>query len=596
MIAVGWNPPIAPAAPGAGSMVLPQGAHPQTSWNLAAYPTVGVAPAQNGVPQLTQAGKAIPLVSLGCSCGPKMAFDEMGRGSETLPLDWMCTTLEGVIGFLTTEFQGFYQFNSIEAATMPEGTNIKVFRGVNHSWWHDDPTNPATQEKYNRRISRLFSMKSVNEPILFVRVAATTDELPMVDTLARKLVEKFGPRAMLLIVIGGQLPNNVGPCIVSSIPNLMVYYMHGGGGMNMYCPAIAAGLEWAAGKSPSNCQRLPDLRTAQSRATASHAGLFGMGGVPAFENIAPHIRAPPRTAVTTSLEASGATQDPLLQSRAAVTIPSQASVATQDPLLRSRAAVAIPFQAAGATQDPLLKSRAHSYLPTATSNVDTNIRASPGMHTPSPAWPQTEQSSASLSGAQQALKRNSIQAGPMRNMFFCGQAAHLKGAGAPRSLSAGPRASYSPPPTFASAPRGSLSPPRKYSSAAAPVRFPFKAGPSPPPGPEEDNTESIPPLEPILQAIQPPQRVPPQRVLQPIQPPQKPSVGVPPKLEEKGANAYEVGARVEVWSKGAQAWCPATVDHLEGPMVFVKYRIPTGATMMKGIPYFHSTIRHASIA
>jgi len=139
-------------------------------------------------------------------------------------------------------------------------------------------------------------------------------------------------------------------------------------------------------------------------------------------------------------------------------------------------------------------------------------------------------------------------------------------------------------------------PPRKYSSAAAPVRFPFKAGPSPPPGPEEDNTESIPPLEPIFQAIQPPQRVPPQRVLQPIQPPQKPSVGVPPKLEEKGANAYEVGARVEVWSKGAQAWCPATVDHLEGPMVFVKYRIPTGATMMKGIPYFHSTIRHASIA
>merc|ERR1711924_384453 len=150
--------------------------------------------------------------------------------------------------------------------------------------------------------------------------------------------------------------------------------------------------------------------------------------------------------------------------------------------------------------------------------------------------------------------------------FFHGQAAHLKGAGAPRSLSAGPRASYSPPPTFASAPRGSLSPPRKYSSAAAPVRFPFEAGPSPPPGPEEDNTESIPPLEPILQAIQPPQRVPPQRVLQPIQPPQKPSVGVPPKLEEKGA----------------KAWCPATVDHLEGPMVFVKYRIPTGATMMKG--------------
>merc|ERR1719506_3271475 len=256
----------------------------------------------------------------------------------------------------------------------------------------------------------------------------------MVDTLARKLVERFGPRAMLLIVIGGQLPNNVGPCIVSSIPNLMVYYMHGGGGMNMYCPAIAAGLEWAAGKSPNNCQRLPDLRTAQSRATASHAGLFGMGGVPAFENIAPHIRAPPRTAVTTSLEASGATQDPLLQSRAAVTIP---------------------FQASGATQDPLLKSRAHSYLPTATSNGDTNIRASPGMHTPSPAWPQTEQSSASLSGAQQALKRNSIQSGPMRNMFFCGQAAHLKGAGAPRSLSAGPRARpppTSPTPTFVSAP------------------------------------------------------------------------------------------------------------------------------------------------
>merc|ERR1719326_241609 len=114
--------------------------------------------------------KAIPLVSLGCSCGPKMAFDELGRGAETLPFDWMCTTIEGVIGFLSTDFQGFFQYNSQENAHLPEsGTRITVFRSTRHSWWHDDPNDPATQEKYNRRIQRLNSMKAFNEPILFVR-------------------------------------------------------------------------------------------------------------------------------------------------------------------------------------------------------------------------------------------------------------------------------------------------------------------------------------------------------------------------------------------------------------------------------------------
>merc|ERR1719424_1143616 len=61
----------------------------------------------------------------------------------------------------------------------------------------------------------------------------------------------------------------------------------------MYCPGVAVGLEWVAGKT-LNCKCLPDLSAAHGLTMPSHNGCFGMGGIPAFDNLPTNIPCPPR--------------------------------------------------------------------------------------------------------------------------------------------------------------------------------------------------------------------------------------------------------------------------------------------------------------
>merc|ERR1719247_867106 len=67
---------------------------------------------------------AIPLVSLGCSCGPKLSFKEIGRGAETLPFDWVRTRLSAVTHFLSSDFQGFFDFTYTEEIDLPESQRM----------------------------------------------------------------------------------------------------------------------------------------------------------------------------------------------------------------------------------------------------------------------------------------------------------------------------------------------------------------------------------------------------------------------------------------------------------------------------------------
>jgi hypothetical protein len=249
----------------------------------------------------------IPVVSLGCSCGPRLSFQEMGVAGEALPFDWMTTSIEGIMDQLETNFRSLFQFTSWETAQLP-GVRIPitVFRSSGHSWWHDDPTTSATQEKYRRRIKRLNGMRAVNHPILFVRLAATTSELGLVDSLAEQLIDRFGPQAMLLLIVSGQDP---GKYMVRSLPNVLFYFMPNSSGRSAYCPAIACGLEWAAGKSPKY-PSLHSLREVESSVRPSHDGCFGMGGLPAFGDLPSAIPAPPRPAII--IDQGGAGGEPLV--------------------------------------------------------------------------------------------------------------------------------------------------------------------------------------------------------------------------------------------------------------------------------------------
>jgi hypothetical protein len=274
-----------------GSIVYPTGGVEQQYSPAQGCPTTPAKSQESDRLELTPAKvvkadaekDSIPLVSLGCACGPKLAFKELGRGAETLPFDWIATTADGVIEFLTTGFQGFFDFTrKIEKEVA--GAQLTVFRSHRHSFWHDDPNDASMRERYQRRIARLFSMDARTRPVLFVRLLANTEELALVEKLSDKLTEKFGHNAMLLVIVDCQTSNAVGPCIIEGLNNVLIHYLTGGDGYEKFCDPIDNALNWAA-RRPTRCVKVPTLKAACVLATPGQSGNYGMGGIPSFEGI-----------------------------------------------------------------------------------------------------------------------------------------------------------------------------------------------------------------------------------------------------------------------------------------------------------------------
>jgi hypothetical protein len=226
---------------------------------------------------------AIQLVSLGCACGPKLAFKEMGRGAETLPFDWITTTSDGVLDFLRSGFQGFFDFER-KVNKDVGGMDITAFRSRHHGFWHDDPTLRETHEKYNRRFARMLSINAHSQPVLFVRLAATSEEIRTVDKFMGHLTSQFGPRAYLLLIIDCQGANAPGPCTVKGLDNLLIHYLDGCSGITKFCGPVDTALDWAAQRQVQVLQ-VQDLEAASNLAKPVTPGYYGMGGMPAFEGV-----------------------------------------------------------------------------------------------------------------------------------------------------------------------------------------------------------------------------------------------------------------------------------------------------------------------
>jgi len=226
----------------------------------------------------------IPLVSLGCFCGPKLSFKRLGRGSETLPFDWIRTRIDGVLHFIRNDFEGFYDF--VTRAPVPDAGNMVMFRNHNHSFWHDDPTDPCMRERYDRRFRRFFAIDTTDNPTLFVRAAATSSELEYAGELAQELQSRFGLGAHLLMMLDFQVRAE-GPGIVEGIPNLLVYYLssdiHTDSAGAPYTTPVLAGLDWVAGR-PIKAMKFPGLEQVIACADETEWGLNGLGGHLAFED------------------------------------------------------------------------------------------------------------------------------------------------------------------------------------------------------------------------------------------------------------------------------------------------------------------------
>jgi hypothetical protein len=225
----------------------------------------------------------IQLVSLGCACGPKLSFKEMGRGAETLPFDWITSTSDGVLGFLKSGFHGFFDFER-KVEKDVGGINITAFRSKHHGFWHDDPTLDETHEKYHRRFARMLSIDAHKQPVLFVRLAATSEEIRTVDQFLFQLTSQFGPRAYLLLIIDCQGANACRPCLVKGLDNLLIHYLEGGSGIKKFCDPVDNALDWVANKQ-SQYTQVQDLAAALNLAKPVTPGYYGMGGMPAFEGV-----------------------------------------------------------------------------------------------------------------------------------------------------------------------------------------------------------------------------------------------------------------------------------------------------------------------
>jgi len=227
----------------------------------------------------------IMLVSLGCFCGPKLSFKHIGRGSETLPFDWMRTRSSGLLHFMRNDFDGFFDFMTKKPVP---GCNMTTYRNYYHSFWHDDPSDPGMLERYGRRIKRFQAIDASEKQVLFVRTCASTSEIPEVPELLAELQKRHGRHACLLLIIDFQWTAK-GAAIVDGFENLLVYYLSGdhhtgadGNPTPPYAKPVLFALDWMIGK-PIGAMSFSGIDKILECADETHWGIQGLGGLLAFE-------------------------------------------------------------------------------------------------------------------------------------------------------------------------------------------------------------------------------------------------------------------------------------------------------------------------
>jgi len=233
-----------------------------------------------------------------------MTLQQMGRGIETLPFDWLRVSHEGLLHFLHRGFEAPIReglgaggqrpsemYGLLDFATRKRvpGTALTMCRSHLHSFWHDDIGDPEARAKLDRRIDSWNMLGKKGETLLFVRAVASTAELRRADEVLSALTRKFGPQACLLMIADFQT-TNVGAFVVEGIDDLLVYFLGGAAhqGANAQAPyikPITCALHWVKGEElAASC--IADLDMLQSIANPTNWGLAGPRGMRAFEGAA----------------------------------------------------------------------------------------------------------------------------------------------------------------------------------------------------------------------------------------------------------------------------------------------------------------------
>lgn len=203
-----------------------------------------------------------------------------------MPFDWMKTRVEGVLRYLTKDFEGF--FDVVTTQPVPDSlARMVMHRDYYHSFWHDDLNDVHVHEKYRRRIKRFQALDAKIHPILFVRAIACSSELRHTGLLSETLTRNFGTQAHLLLVLDFQV-KHTGPFQVEAYPNLLIYFneasAHSVSGKAPYRNAICTAINWVSDK-PSDVQSVKSIGELETMINPSCA--ITVHGLKAFEDHPP---------------------------------------------------------------------------------------------------------------------------------------------------------------------------------------------------------------------------------------------------------------------------------------------------------------------
>lgn len=250
------------------------------------------------------------VVSLGNYCGVRQSIKKAGYDAESLPFDWMRTRVEGILHYMRSDFDGFFNFvTKMDVPNSGIGAPAMVmFRDHLHSFWHDDPTQEIEREKYRRRIKRFDNLAKDNPSrvLLFVRALAQADELGKTKDLLAELCKQFGPKAKLLITVDLQA-TTAGPILVSSHPNLLAYFnspaVHAAAMDGApYEEAVRCGVAWALGQEAVGGKAVPSIEALSKLMSLTLPGT--VEGLAVFEPMPKQARASDSGGPTSSYVAS----------------------------------------------------------------------------------------------------------------------------------------------------------------------------------------------------------------------------------------------------------------------------------------------------
>mmetsp|Transcript_44346 Transcript_44346/g.80346 ORF Transcript_44346/g.80346 Transcript_44346/m.80346 type:complete len:424 (-) Transcript_44346:578-1849(-) len=230
----------------------------------------------------------LKVVSLGSCCAVKDSIRKVGCDAESLPFDWMKTRVDGVLRYITQDFDGFFDVTTSQSVPGMSAHSMVMHRDYYHSFWHDDLNDLEVLEKYRRRIRRFQDLRSDGKPILFVRSIAETEELAKTQELLDVLKAHFGAESKLLLILDLQVRHR-GAVLLQSCPNLLVYFSEPAAHQRCmgapYVDAVRCAVAWADGADVGATQ-VANMKQLSAMADAMMAitvhGLAVFEAYPAF--------------------------------------------------------------------------------------------------------------------------------------------------------------------------------------------------------------------------------------------------------------------------------------------------------------------------